>query len=118
MMRPTAASASKLHDKPVSPPRKSGTKAPVSALQKGKKKVEEVVSKAKDAVTSNGHSAEESAANDNSTHDEAVDAHESEPTKIEAVAPREQAGVASPAHEVDSSVVEGQTAQVADETVR
>jgi hypothetical protein len=117
MMRPTAASASKLHDKPVSPPRKS-TKAPASTIQKGKKKVEEVVAKAKDAVTTNGHNAEESSANDSSTHDETVEAHEPEPTKVESVAPQEQTDVTSSAHEADSSAVEGQTTQAADETVR
>jgi hypothetical protein len=112
MMRPTAASANKLHDKPASPPRK-GTKAPVSAIQKGKKKVEEVAAKAKEALTTNGDHAEESTANDNSTHEEAAESHESEPTKVEPVAPQEQVDAAPPAHEADASGVEGQPAQVA-----
>jgi hypothetical protein len=112
MMRPTAASANKLHDKPASPPRK-GTKAPVSAIQKGKKKVEEVAAKAKDALTTNGDHAEESTANDSSTHEEAAESHEPESTKVESVAPQEQVEVAPSAHEANASGVEGQSAQVA-----
>lgn len=56
MARPTAASASKIHGKPTSPPHKAPAKS--SILQKGKKKVEEVATKAKEAVTSNGHADE------------------------------------------------------------
>ncbi|KAL1611794.1 hypothetical protein SLS60_000014 [Paraconiothyrium brasiliense] len=62
MMRPTAASASKTHDKPESPPRqrtvaKAATKpkAPEGLATKTKKKVEEVAAKAKDAVTNGNH---------------------------------------------------------------
>jgi hypothetical protein len=57
MMRPTASSAKKTHDKPMSPPRKTGAAKP-GVLQKGKKKVEEAVAKVKDAVTANGHADE------------------------------------------------------------
>jgi hypothetical protein len=54
MMRPTASSAKKTHDKPMSPPRKTGAAKP-GVLQKSKKKVEEAAAKVKDAVTTNGH---------------------------------------------------------------
>lgn len=61
MMRPTASSASKVHDKPGSPPRRSNSTrvaakakpgAPESTVAKAKKKVEEVAAKAKDVITS------------------------------------------------------------------
>jgi hypothetical protein len=57
MMRPTASSAKKTHDKPMSPPRKTGATgaAKPGVLQKSKKKVEEAAAKVKDAVTTNGH---------------------------------------------------------------
>jgi hypothetical protein len=61
MMRPTNASASKTHDKPVSPPRRGNSvrlaskpKGHESVVSMGKRKVDEVATKAKDAVT-NGH---------------------------------------------------------------
>jgi hypothetical protein len=44
----------------------------VGVLQKGKKKVEEVAAKAKDAVT-NGHSADDAKSNGTSVHDEATE---------------------------------------------
>jgi len=58
MMRPTASSANKTQEKPASPPRR-GTSARATAkpktseslVAKGKKKAEEVVSKAKEVVT-------------------------------------------------------------------
>lgn len=56
MSRPTAASASKVHEKPTSPPQKAPAKSNI--LQKGKKKVEDVAAKAKEAVTTNGHTDE------------------------------------------------------------
>ncbi|OAG10566.1 uncharacterized protein CC84DRAFT_489393 [Paraphaeosphaeria sporulosa] len=62
MMRPTASSASKTHDKPESPPRQRTTakattkpKAPEGLATKAKKKVEEVAAKAKDVVTNGNH---------------------------------------------------------------
>lgn len=65
MMRPTASSASKTHDKPASPPRRAAgakpatkPKAPEGLVAKSKKKVEEVAAKTKDVFT-NGHDAEE-----------------------------------------------------------
>ena len=64
MMRPTASSASKTHDKPASPPRRaagakptSKPKAPEGLVAKSKKKVEDVAAKTKDVFT-NGHDEE------------------------------------------------------------
>ncbi|KAF1974270.1 hypothetical protein BU23DRAFT_567480 [Bimuria novae-zelandiae CBS 107.79] len=57
MMRPTASSASKTHDKPTSPPRREAAAKPSAKpglVTKTKKKVQEVADKAKDVVT-NGH---------------------------------------------------------------
>ncbi|KAH7079152.1 hypothetical protein BKA63DRAFT_259584 [Paraphoma chrysanthemicola] len=117
MMRPTAASASKTHDKPDSPPRK-GTKAPVSALQKGKKKIEEVAAKAKDAVTTNGHSTEEPKAGDVPAKEDTLDTNDSAHTEAGAVASDEPTEAATPIQEPDSSVAEIQTPQFSGETVR
>lgn len=126
MARPTAASASKVHDKPTSPPRKAPAKS--SILQKGKKKVEEVASKAKDAVTSNGH-AEESTKTEpvvgvpansevseepvagqtaeSGTDSAAQNAEQSEPARAE-----------TPAAEGEASAVELQTPHLEGESVR
>jgi hypothetical protein len=117
MMRPTAASASKTHDKPDSPPRKTA-KAPVSALQKGKKKIEEVAAKAKDAVTTNGHSTEESNSNGVSANKETADANDSAHTQAGAVTSDEPMKASTPVQEPDSSVAEIQTPQFSGETVR
>ncbi|KAF2032305.1 hypothetical protein EK21DRAFT_99170 [Setomelanomma holmii] len=116
MMRPTAASASKTHDKPDSPPRK-GTKAPVSALQKGKKKIEEVASKAKEAVTTNGHSTE-AHGDKGSTNKDVPEADDSGHTEAGAVAPEEPSKTQDPVQEHDTSVAEIQTPQFSGETVR
>lgn len=59
MMRPTASSSSKTHDKPASPPRRGAAatkvptkpKAPEGLATKAKKKVEDVATKAKEVVT-------------------------------------------------------------------
>jgi hypothetical protein len=102
-MRPTASSASKTHDKPASPPRKGA-----SVLQKGKKKVEEVAAKAKEAVTTNGQSAESGTV----TEDEAAKASDAAHTEAGAEAPEELH------QEADSSVAELQTPHLAGETVR
>lgn len=112
-MRPTASSNSKTHEKPASPPRKGAAKAPVSnAVQKGKKKVEEVASKAKQVVTNGQHGdvpkAEDEVAKDSSPTDLAT-AHEAvdEPTDV-----------TTPVQEADSSAAELQTPHFEGETVR
>jgi hypothetical protein len=114
-MRPTAASASKTHEKPASPPRKS-TKAPVGAIQKGKKKIEEVAAKAKDAVTSNSHEGEDDAAAVGTTaNSESPEAHKSDSVDVGPGASQEQSE-ANASHEAESTIVEPQAAQLADET--
>jgi hypothetical protein len=115
-MRPTAASAQKTHDKPASPPRR-GTKAPVSALQKGKKKVEEVAAKAKDAVTSNGHHSEENAADGTTAHEESNDAHKQEAAETEPAATEEQASADTSAMEAEASTPEVSGTQATEEAV-
>jgi hypothetical protein len=110
MMRPTAASASKTHEKPASPPRKAPAKP--SVLQKGKKKVEEVASKAKASVT-NGH-------HDESHDDDDAVAGASNPTDqvSESTAADEPPKAATPVQEADSSVAELQTPHFEGEAVR
>lgn len=108
MMRPTAASASKTHDKPSSPPHKS-TKAPVSALQKGKKKVEEVAAKAKDAVTTNGHHDEETNGNDAHADDDASKASDAHATDADAGAQEDTMKTAAPVQEPEAPTAEAQT---------
>jgi hypothetical protein len=116
-MRPTAASAQKTHDKPASPPRTS-TKAPVSALQKGKKKVEEVAAKAKDDLTSNGHHGEENAADGTSAHEESNAAHDAEASETEPTTVQEQASADTSAHEVETdAALEVPVAQATEEAV-
>ncbi|KAJ4286667.1 hypothetical protein N0V90_012919 [Kalmusia sp. IMI 367209] len=95
MMRPTASSASKLHDKPASPPRRGTTakaptkpKGPEGLAAKTKKKVEEVAHKTKDAVT-NGH------------HDEKHDT--AEPTTTEPAAESSVDVEAAPTEPADSA---------------
>jgi hypothetical protein len=90
----------------------------VSAIQKGKKKIEEVAAKAKDAVTSNGHDAEEATANGNTASDDGPEAHKSDSAEVEPVASQEQVEGNTPAHEADSAIAEPQTTQLTDETVR
>lgn len=107
-MRPTAASASKTHDKPPSPPRKA-TKAPTSALQKGKKKVEEVAAKAKDAITSNGHDVEDHASNGTPADGKVLEPHKSESIETEPATAAEPTTAEAPTHETESSVAEPQT---------
>lgn len=102
-MRPTASSASKTHDKPSSPPHKT-TKAPVGVLQKGKKKVEEVATKAKEAVT-NGHHDDDH--HQDTADDNVVDKDSNEPVKA-----------ATPVQEADSSTAELQTPHFEGETLR
>ncbi|KAH8723960.1 hypothetical protein GQ44DRAFT_619257 [Phaeosphaeriaceae sp. PMI808] len=119
MMRPTTASSSKTHDKPPSPPRKA-TKAPVAALQKGKKKVEEVTAKAKGALSTNGDDASEHKSNGASAHDEASEAHENH-TEAETIVPGEPAKDVAPVQEADVPAdvpaAGNPTPQVAEEAV-
>jgi len=112
-MRPTTASASKTHDKPASPPRKS-TKAPVSAIQKGKKKIDEVAAKAKDAVTSNGHHDEEAAANGTAASEDADHSHKSEDQAAEVQKP---ATADAPTQDAETPAAEPQTALATNEPV-
>ncbi|RAR00700.1 translation elongation factor G [Stemphylium lycopersici] len=129
MMRPTAASSSKTHEKPhekaTSPPRKPATSKP-STLQKGKKKVEDAATKAKAAVT-NGHGDEEH--KDEEHKDEDPKAEEEAPKKSEPAeqateeapadeASHEPAKAATPVQDVDSSTAELQTPNFQGETIR
>jgi len=110
MMRPTAASASKTHDKPASPPHKPIGKAPAIALQKGKKKVEEVTSKAKVAVTNGDH---DKPHDDESLEDTTAGASESQEPATEVAT----AGTATPVQEADASTAELQTPHFEGETI-
>jgi hypothetical protein len=116
MMRPTAASSQKTHDKPhdkpASPPRKTVAPAKPSTLQKGKKKVEEAASKAK-AVVTNGHDDGEHKADD-----EAADEAHSAEQAAEGATADEPTEAATPVQDVDSSVAELQTPHFEGETVR
>jgi hypothetical protein len=126
MSRPTAASASKVHEKPTSPPRKAPAKT--SILQKGKKKVEEVATKAKEAVGANGHAdepAETEAANGTDAHPEASEAPATEPTTesapepvAEQAEPVEPVKAETPVPEGESSALELQTPNFQGEAVR
>ena len=118
MMRPTASSASKTHDKPASPPRRApstraSTKPKEGVLAKGKQKVGEIASKAKEAVT-NGHS-----------EDQHVQEHETGASNgtatetFEAPAPAaEPERESTPAEQVESSAVELQTPQFNEQLIR
>ncbi|KAJ4384231.1 hypothetical protein N0V86_001078 [Didymella sp. IMI 355093] len=126
MSRPTAASASKVHEKPTSPPRKAPAKT--SILQKGKKKVEEVATKAKEAVAANGHAdepAETEAANGTDAHPEASEVPATEPTTESGPEPvAEQAEsvepvkAETPVPKSESSALELQTPDFQGEAVR
>lgn len=128
MMRPTAASSSKTHEKPVAHPHKAPAPSKPSTLQKGKKKVEDaaskvedVASKAKAAVT-NGHGDEEQKADDHKAGEEAP--KESEPTdQTPAEAPadevsHEPAKAPTPVQDVDSSATELPAPHAEGETIR
>jgi cbb3-type cytochrome oxidase cytochrome c subunit len=118
VLRP-AASSSKTHDKPnekpSSPPRKAPAASKPSTLQKGKKKVEEVVSKAK-AVVTNGdseeHKNEEETAKESEHADQATEETATNETSHESEKP------ATPVQDTDSSVAELQTLNLQEETVR
>jgi hypothetical protein len=122
MSRPTAASASKVHEKPTSPPRKAPVKT--SVLQKGKKKVEEVAAKAKEVVTSNGHTdepAKTEEANGTEAHQEVSETSGAEPTEavLEPVdEPYEPVKAETPVPEGESSALELQTPNFQGEAVR
>jgi hypothetical protein len=133
MMRPTAASASKTHEKPTSPPRKTAGAAKPSTLQKGKKKVEEIASKAK-AVATNGHHDDEHKTEDehkaedehkvedeqkpddgHNAEDEAMKV--SEPAAVEETS-HEPTKTATPVQDVESSTAELQTPNFQGEELR
>jgi hypothetical protein len=144
MMRPTAASASKTADKPASPPRKStasrapASKAPAkpkaheSVVEKGKKKVEQVAEKVKDAVTNghndekpNDHTEEKIDTNGQSEETAPVKSSASEPLHAEPVAdggavqePERTATPVQPVETTDSSVVDLQTPNFEGQTIR
>ncbi|KAF2648302.1 hypothetical protein K491DRAFT_699023 [Lophiostoma macrostomum CBS 122681] len=118
MMRPTASSASKTHDKPASPPRRApstraSTKPKEGILAKGKQKAGEIASKAKEAV-SNGHSEDH--------HDQEPEASASNGAVNETFgtsAPAaESEREATPAEQVESSTVELQTPQFNEQLIR
>jgi hypothetical protein len=121
MMRPTASSSSKTHEKPASPPRRGpSVKAPAKAkpdpdtVAKGKEKVKEVVAKAKDAVATNGHSEEHQAetVEPDISNGGAGEAAE-EPTK-----PTEPVRESTPTDQVESSAVELQTPNFEGQEIR
>ncbi|ORY19859.1 hypothetical protein BCR34DRAFT_620845 [Clohesyomyces aquaticus] len=114
MMRPTAASAKKTLEKPASPPRKGASgKAPVKAksgqegaIAKGKKKVEEVATKAKEALATNGHgSSSQQEENSGRADSEAPNGATGETQNEDAQPERES----TPSEQVESSAVELQT---------
>jgi hypothetical protein len=118
----------------MSPPRKTAAKPGV--VQKGKKKVEEVAAKVKDAVTTNGHAEEhkEADASENTAPkasgsaelaDPFVDSApepKGEPVKEESAeveaAKDEPAQAEAPAQEPESSLVELQTPNFKSDVVR
>lgn len=117
MMRPTASSASKTLDRPISPPRRGPSvrapakpkTGPESAVAKGKKKVGEIASKAKEAVT-NGHS-EDNTSEVSPTNGTAAEASEPAP-------PADTEREATPAEQVESSAVELQTPNFEGQAIR
>ncbi|EDU49961.1 Neuromodulin domain containing protein [Pyrenophora tritici-repentis] len=136
MMRPTAASSSKTHekphekpqDKPASPPRKAPAGSKPSTLQKGKKKVEEVAAKVKDAVT-NGHDDEHKTEDEHKSEGEAVKESDTTEQAIEGATaeetPQEPAKAATPVQDVEPATeptepvtAEVQTSTAEAETVR
>ncbi|KAJ4340236.1 hypothetical protein N0V95_007556 [Ascochyta clinopodiicola] len=122
LARPTAASASKVHDKPTSPPRKGPAKP--SILQKGKKKVEEVATKAKEAVTTNGHADEPAKTEPNhgtSAHTEVAEETAAEPVPepvTEKADEAEPVKSETPVPEGETSAMELQTPNFQGEAVR
>jgi hypothetical protein len=85
----------------------------VSALQKGKKKVEEVAAMAKDAVTSNGH-AEDSKSNGTPAEEEATEAHDDE--HAQPGASEGTSDAAAPVEGADASIAGAHAPQTAGET--
>ncbi|KAF2192625.1 hypothetical protein K469DRAFT_717195 [Zopfia rhizophila CBS 207.26] len=123
MMRPTASSASKTHEKPTSPPRRGApAKVPTkprpgheSAVAKGKRKAGEVASKAKEAVTTNGHDEGEHAEDSGSA--EAIASSRAAPELPDELAQSERES--TPAEqEVESSAVELQTPNFEGQAIR
>jgi hypothetical protein len=115
-----------VHEKPTSPPRKAPAKS--SILQKGKKKVEEVASKAKDAVTSNGHAEEPTKTEPTdgvSAHNEAPEepvvgqtAESGTDSAAQNVEQSEPTRAVTPAAEGEASAVDLQTPHLEGESVR
>lgn len=129
MMRPTNASASKTHEKPVSPPRRgasvrgaSKTKAHESVVAKGKRKVGEVATKAKDAVT-NGHGSdnpsEEHHTVDHHNEDHQIEDQHTEAGAVEPTTSQETpAREATPEQGTESSAIELQTPNFEGQAIR
>lgn len=129
-MRPTTASASKTLEKPASPPRRGASvrtapkpKAHESTVAKGKRKVAEVASKAKEVVT-NGHGSDH---HDEETHAEEAhadeshidEAHGNEPATSEEAAADIPAREATPEQQVaESSAIEIQTPNFEGQAIR
>ncbi|KAF2738369.1 hypothetical protein EJ04DRAFT_509545 [Polyplosphaeria fusca] len=122
MQRPTAASQKKVHEKLASPPRK-GSSAQASSksrtgqesvIAKGKKKMSEVASKAKEAVT-NGHGEDEAHAEP----EEPADPAATNGTPVDAQAPEEPVPTGQDTPEqVESSAVELQTPNFEGQAIR
>lgn len=87
----------------------------MSALQKGKKKVEEAATKAKDAITANGHGTEHSKDEDTPTNEQATDGH-TDHSDAEPGAAAEPANATASTPEADSSAVDAHTSRPATET--
>ena len=84
----------------------------MGVLLKGKKKVEEVAAKAKDAVT-NGHSADDAKSNGTSVHDEATEVAGSD--HAEPGASEEPTTGTAPTEEADTTIKASQTPQAVGE---
>ena len=107
-----------MHEKPASPPRKAPAKT--SILQKGKKKVEEVATKAKEVVTTDSHADESmkiEPTNGTNDHTEHVEEHVAEPV-AEKADQSELSRAETPIPEGESSAMELQTPNFQGEAVR
>jgi hypothetical protein len=144
MMRPTNASASKTHEKPASPPRRGASvriapkpKGHESVVAMGKRKVGEVATKAKDAVT-NGHDSahhsddhhsedhhnedhhnedhkEDHHNEDHHSEDQHIEVDATEPTTSKQEAPAREA---TPEQGTESSAIELQTPNFEGQAIR
>ena len=86
----------------------------MSALQKGKKKVEEVAAKAKDAITTNGHDTDGAKSNGTPANDESTETANHD--HAEPGASEEPAKVAPSTQEADATVEVTQSPQAVGET--